>query len=483
MVSTDLVTEGQTTPARTRESRLVTWIVVAFLAWMPLQTPIAVVAWQYLHLAIPAAQAILLLKDVWAAALFLALLVRHWREIRFFWFDWFALAFGVLVVVYSVLPAALGSHLPADSVIASARELLVPVELYGLGRLVGYAGVSTTFVTKAFLAVAAVAAVFSVGALGLFSQTFWTTTYNLVGFIHDVQGISSATTIWWASILANYGVDGWAVRAVGPFTHPVGTGVYFATPLIVAACAAWMTDRRNRKMMVFAALAVALFELALITPISRGTWIGFAGAIIVCGVVLHKNRLAVLTIVVFAAYIALVPPYSAPIRSLIDGSDDSAVGHASAIDHGIQVITAAPQGSGVGQADQFGTQLAGANEAAGVGENMYLTTYTSVGPLGLVAFAVWLVAVLLSLLRGIRPTLPVWVSVGVGAGLLAEAAAGMTASTLMRFTTAASIWLMVGLVIAVPVSRSRWSDLSVIRHPRQWLRSRSTKPAAQVSEG
>ena len=147
------------------------------------------------------------------------------------------------------------------------------------------------------------------------------------------------------------------------------------------------------------------------------------------------------------------------------------------------MITAAPQGSGVGQADQFGTQLAGANEAAGVGENMYLTTYTSVGPLGLVAFAVWLVAVLLSLLRGIRPTLPVWVSVGVGAGLLAEAAAGMTASTLMRFTTAASIWLMVGLVIAVPVSRSRWSDLSVIRHPRQWLRSRSTKPAAQVSEG
>ena len=483
MASTAVSTEGPGTPAQTRESLYVTWIVVAFLAWLPLQTPIAVVAWQYLHLSIPAAQAILVLKDVWAASLFLVLLVRHRRQIHFIWFDWFALAFGVLVAIYSIVPAALGSHLPAASVIASARELLVPVELYGLGRLAGYAGVSTRFLTMAFLVIAGVAAVFSVGAMALFSQTFWTTTYNLVGFIHDVQGITSATTIWWASILANYGVDGWAVRAVGPFTHPVGTGVYFAMPMVMVVCAAWMTDRRKRKMMVVGALAVTLFGLALITPISRGTWIGFLGATVVCGAVLHKYRLAALTIILFVAYIAIVPPFNSTIVSLIDGSDDSAAGHKAAIVTGIQVITASPGGSGVGQGDQYGQALAGAAQAAGVGENMYLTTYASTGPVGLVAFAVWLGAVLWSLMIRLRPTLPVWISVGVGAGLLAVAAAGMTASTLMRFTTAASIWILVGLVIAVPTSGSRRIDWRGLRHPRTWLRSRGTKPDAPPAEG
>ena len=131
------------------------------------------------------------------------------------------------------------------------------------------------------------------------------------------------------------------------------------------------------------------------------------------------------------------------------------------------MITANPVGSGVGQGDQYGQQLAGAAEAAGVGENMYLTTYASTGPLGLLAFVIWLGALLLSLIRRIRPSLPVWISVGVGAGLLAVAAAGMTASTLMRFTTAASIWILVGLVIAVPAAGSRWPNFGAIRHPRR----------------
>jgi hypothetical protein len=52
----------------------------------------------------------------------------------------------------------------------------------------------------------------------------------------------------------------------------------------------------------------------------------------------------------------------------------------------------------------------------------------------------------------------------------------MTASTLMRFTSAASIMLIVGLVVAEPASGSRWGlNLDALRHPRDWYRSRGTK--------
>lgn len=465
------------------EARLVTWIVVAFLVWMPLQTPVAVVVWQYLHVSDHIAQGILLFKDFWAVALILVLFARHWREIRFRWYDWCALAFGVLVFVYSVVPAALGSHLPALAIIASARELLVPVELYAMGRLIGYAGVSTTFVVRAFLVVAAVAAIFSVATWALMPQNFWNSTYNLVLFIHDVQGVTTATTLWWASILSNYGPYGWSIRAVGPFTHPVGAGVYFAMPMALVLCAAWLSDVRRRLALAVVLVGVVLFAAAVISPISRGTWIGLVGAVVIAGAVLHKYRLAAITVVVFVLFVALVPPYSYAIRSAVNGTDTSTAGHEDAVNHAVTVITSAPAGVGVGEGDQFGAVFSG-GESAGVGENMYLTTYASVGPLGFLAFILLLVGMLWDLFGRLRPKLPAWIPIGVGVGLLAELAAGLSASTLMRFTTAAGIWLLVGLVIAVPGGALR-PDFAAVLHPRKWLASRgkdakAAEPAASV---
>ena len=466
--------------SRLTEATVVTWILVAFLVWIPLQTPIAVLAWQYLHVSLTVARGILLTKDAWAAALFLVLLVRHRREIRFLWFDWFALAYCVLVAVYSCGPALLGSHLPALAVIASAREMLVPVELYGLGRLAGYAGVSVEGIVKAFLVVAAVSAVFAVGAFILAPAEFWQTTYNLVGFVRVVQGISSATSIWTTAILTMYGTLGYAVRAVGPFTHPVGTGVYFAMPFALAVCAVWLGDLRRKAALAIAIGGMLLFALAVLTPISRGTWIGLIGALVVGGVLVHRYRLGAITVVLFVACVVAIPPFSYAVWSGVKGEDASTNNHASAITSGVSEIISNPLGGKVGQNDQFGQEIAAASgvETNNVGENMYLTTYASVGPLGLLVYLIWLAAVLVELFGRVRRGLPAWIPAGVAIGLLAEVAAGMSASTLMRFTIAASMMLIVGLVISAPGSEFRRPDLAGLRHPRRWLGSRGSDAEA-----
>jgi hypothetical protein len=480
-VISDAAASGATTErsrsvrsSRPTEATLVTWILVAFLVWVPLQTPVAVLAWQYLHVSLTLAREILLTKDVWAAALFLVLLLRHRREIRFLWFDWFALAYCVLVAVYSCGPALLGSHLPALAVIASAREMLVPVELYGLGRLAGYAGVSVVGIVRAFLVVAAAAAIFAVGAFVLLPGEFWATTYNLVGFIHDVQGISTATDIWKTAILTMYGTLGNAVRAVGPFTHPVGTGVYFAMPFALAVCAVWLGNLRQKAALAIAIGGMLLFALAVLTPISRGTWIGLIGALVVGGALVHRYRLAAFTVVLFVACLVTIPPFSYAVWSGVSGQDASANNHASAIESGVSQIISNPLSSTVGQNDQFAQEIAAASgiETNNVGENMYLTTYASVGPLGLLVYVIWLAAVLVELFGRVRRGLPAWIPAGVAIGLLAEAAAGMSASTLMRFTNAASMMLLVGLVISAPGSGFRRPDLTALRHPRRWLGSR-----------
>ncbi len=474
MASTAAVASSLSVPIRTRESTLVTWIVIAFLAWMPLCTPVSLLAWENHLVSVPVAQAILLVKDGWAAGLIAVLFLRHIREIRFRWFDWCALAYAALVVVYSVVPSLLGSHLSALSVIASARELLVPVELYGLGRLAGYAGVSTATVVKAFLVIAAVAAAFTVAAFVLEPGAFWQNTYELVNFIRVVQGVPTAWTTWQISLLTMYGSFGEAIRAVGPFSHPVGTGVYFAMPLTLVVCAAWLSSRRQKVAMVTVMIGVVLFALAVITPISRGTWIGFVGAVVVCGAVLHRYRLSVLTVVVFAAFIVLVPPFSWSVWASVAGNDSSTNAHTQTVQKDVtHVLTTNPVvGPKVGAGDSAGQNYTAGDDAAGVGENMYLTAYASVGPLGALAFVAWLGALLVELFGRVRSGIPAWISIGVAAGLLAEVAAGMTASTLMRFTTSASMMLLVGLVVAQPTSGSRIPDLAALRHPRQWFRSR-----------
>jgi hypothetical protein len=461
------------------EARLVTWILVAFLVWIPLQTPVAVVAHQYLHVSDRIAQAILLLKDAWAAGLIAVLALKHAREIRFRWFDWFALAYVVLIGVYSVVPTLLGSRLPALAIVSSARELLVPVELYCLGRLAGYAGVSALSLTRAFLVAAAGAAVFSVGAFLILPSSFWRTTYNLVGFVHDVQGITSATSLWAASLVGYYGNSGEFLRATGPFTHPVGTAVYFSLPFVLAVCAAWTTNLRRATGAIVVVAGVVLFGLAILTPISRGIWIGFLIAIAVTGVVLHKYRLAAVTILVFCCIVLLGAPFKYALSSAADGTDGSAIAHGSALWYGIQWCLGHLLGGGVGQGDQYGaiySAQAGV-DAAGVGENMYLTTYASVGPFGLLAFVVFVGALLWETINRVRESMPVWVSVGVGATLLACLAAAMSASTLMRFTTAASIWLLVGVVVAEPASGFRWPG-PVLRERLDGLRHRVPKTEA-----
>jgi hypothetical protein len=259
----------------------------------------------------------------------------------------------------------------------------------------------------------------------------------------------------------------------------VGAAVYFSLPFILAVCAAWTTNLRRTTAAILVAAGLVLFGLAILTPISRGIWIGFLIAVAVLGVTLRKYRLAVVTVVVFCAIVVLVAPFKYALSSAADGSDGSAVAHGSALWYGIQWCLNHLLGGGVGQGDQYGAIYSAGSgaDAAGVGENMYLMTYASVGPFGLLAIVAFFAAMLWETINRIHESVPVWVSVGVGAALLASLVAAMSASTLMRFTTAASIWLLVGVVVAAPVTGQRVTVADLRQRFGRFRRRAPAEPA------
>jgi O-antigen ligase len=301
-------------------------------------------------------------------------------------------------------------------------------------------------------------------------------------FVREVQGLPGALSLWDISILGHYGVGagntGQFPRAIGPFTHPVGASHYFVAPLLLAVSRtmtlSWRADRRTA--ITWAALAL-LFAAAVVTPISRGSWIAAGVGVLVCGISLRRVRLALAALVLTGIFVVLVPPFSYSIRSAVSLEDSSVIGHTQAVEEGVTTVAENPFGLGVGQADQVGSAFAGGADAAGVGENMYLAILVTVGPLGLVAFLVFMVGLGLGLAPR-RDRVVSWMTVALFAALVGYAASAFTASPLMRFTTSASFWLLAGLlVVQLPVDvRGR---LSGIRHARPFSRPTSGSRAGR----
>jgi O-Antigen ligase len=487
-----------TTPETARLGRQRTTVAIAvLLLWLPLQTPAAIFAYQYLHVSPNVDRAILLLKDAAVglviAYLFVSLVRRHGlRGLRMLWFDWLALIYVGLLGAYSVIPVLAGSKLPILAVAASLREFLVPVELYALGRLAVLAGVSRDAIVKWFLAVALLAASATVLLYAFVPVQFWSSTLDLVSFERDIQGIGNAHTLWDISLLGQYGVgdSGTFPRAVGPFTHPVGTAFYFVVPLLLAVPLVFALWRQHERRKIAVALGVSLvLAAAVITPISRGSWIAAVVGVLIAGLAFRRVLAVGLALALVGVVLLATPPFSYSITSVLNRSDSSVVGHEDAVQKGVHVVLQNPAGLGVGQSDYFGSTLSGGGStagalssgdagsaSAGVGENMYLSVLVAIGPIGLVALAGWMIGLALHLLPRRRADVD-WIDVGLLAALAGSAISALTASALMRFTTSASFWLLVGLAVARTAGETRPSVAAILRSSVATIARRNPRQA------
>jgi hypothetical protein len=443
------------------------------LVWLAIQTPIVIAAFQYGHLSAEASREVLLIKDAVVAGLLLYLAARHWRSFKWQWFDLMAVIYTVTIVAYTVVAVAVGTPGTLTGTLSSARELLVPTELYALGRLAGTAGVDWRGLAFVFLAVSAAAAVFAVVQYLLGSPSFYSSTLDLVTFERQVQGFAGADNLWNISLLGDYGTGaGEYFRAVGTFTHPVGTAHYFVLPLALSVAMAFFSRGRQRLLAVSASV---LFALVIVFTISRGTWMAAGLAVLACGFFFRRTRYATLAVAVAIVLVALTPPFSTSITSVFNGTDSSATVHASVVQHAVdnisQNIGQDILGIGMGQADKFGSvDLTVVASELGQGENTYLSIFINAGPVALVTFVLLGIGLIGSLATIRKATSANWASIAVVAALIGYAVSAMTSSPLMRFTTSASFWLFAGLVVVAGGvnGRSGWRSWAMSLVRRIW---------------
>jgi hypothetical protein len=436
---------------------------VGLIVWLPLQTPIAIALYQYGGLSVNAVRAFVLAKDVIVALAVVVLLARHFRDLRWHWFDLSAVMFLVLLAIYSVVPLLSPGGPSLNATVAGLRQFILPMEVYALGRLAAASGVRFGAVLRPFFVISIAAALFT-SVLYLFVPvSFWTSTLDLVRYVREVQGLPNANSLWDISVVGTYGqASGETIaRAIGPFTHPVGTAAYFILPLALSAGALSFASRRREWHPVVWAVAGLLFLASIVFSISRGGWIAAGLAILLCGFSLRQVRLSLLVVATMAAVVWFVPPFSVSLHSALNGTDGSAILHQQAVDQGVQTIGQNPFGSGVGRSDyQFGETFGGSGGEGTLLENTYLSVFVGIGPLGLGTFMAWLAGIVLALWPRARSLRYHWPRVAVVAAVVGLAVASLTSATLLRFTTGASFWVLVGLLIGhLPPGRSFAANL------------------------
>jgi len=457
-----------------------TWTLILVLVWLPLQTPIAIAVFQYGH-SVGLARATLLLKDAAVALLLLYALATTWPSLRLRWFDQAAIAYVVLVMVYSAVPWLLGSHQTITAVAAAAREFVLPVEAYALGRLAYLAGVDLKFIFKAFVAASAVIAATAVLEYFVLPITFWSSTLDLVSFERVVQGIPGAQTLWDISLLGDYGAgQGAYPRAIATFTHPVGAAGYFILPLGLTVAAWFSGEGRGKRLMTSALVGLSLlFGLATVVTVSRGAWVAAAVVVVMCGYIFRRLRMAFLCLTIVGIFLIGVAPFNQSITSALDQNDSSVVGHMEALGRDVQAVIENLFGLGLGSADRIvdlqvatpaptamaqasqtpattssGTSNNSDIESASIGEDLYLSVLVSTGPLGAATFFAWCLGVIVALFRGARRSARSWLVIGTTTALVGSLVSATTSSAMMRFTTAASAWLLLGLATSLVLATS-----------------------------
>jgi hypothetical protein len=317
--------------------------------------------------------------------------------------DWLALGFGVLVVVYGVLPQSwLGGHATHKGVLYAARHDLLPVGAYFLGRGLDLTERERARLCHTVLAVAAFVAVFGLVDVYAVPLSWWR---PVGGWFHDQLG------------LRYFGLSDLPEN----FVYNAGNGVVFrrltstflsplATSYLLVVALFFVPLRRRWGPP----LALLLFAALLLTH-TRSALLALVGGLVLLALVRRSARPLLYAVVVAVIGFAFVKAYDHvgprthfTRTELIEqeqnakrhpgaSNDPTAVNEASTTEHwralreGVHTVVHHPWGFGLGNS---GVTAVRTHITPKAGESTYTEFGVELGLLGALAFLAWSLSLL-----------------------------------------------------------------------------------------
>jgi len=396
----------------------------------------------------------------WKEALLLvAIAVLGWAvrdRMTFTLVDALAVAYTVAVVVYALVPQDwLGGDATGRGELLALRHHLLPVGGYVLGRLLGSLQRGTAWVGGAMVLTAAGVALLGLADLAVVSLQAWRDSgvpswyREQLGL--DYRGLSGLPENW----VYNTGDEDNPIRRlVSTFLSPLASAYAFVVALVYVA---------SRPLRWWWALVAAPLFVGLLYTHTRAAFVALAVGLVLLG--LLQRRLApmvlgvasaVVAAVFLVAYSSIGPSTSytpeeleflrANAETEPESADPFSPGESSASSHwqnlrdGIEAVLDHPQGYGLGNtgvvAKRTGVEIK-------AGESTYAELGVDTGIVGMAAFMLWSLALLLSRVRR-EP----WVAAAFATVLLL----GLQTDVIGIHWLAVVVWAAAGIAI----SRQAW---------------------------
>jgi hypothetical protein len=317
--------------------------------------------------------------------------------------DWLALGFGVLVVVYGVLPQSwLGGGATHKGVLYAARHDLLPVGAYFLGRGLDLTENERARLCHTVLAVAAFVAAFGLIDVYAVPLSWWR---PVGGWFHDQLGLDYfGLSDLPENFVYNAGNGVVFRRLTSTFLSPLATSYLLVVALFFVRLRAW----RGR------VLALLLFAALLLTH-TRSALLALVGGLVVLAIVRRSLRPLLFAVVVAVLGFAFVKSYdhigprthftkaelvqqeeNAKLHHGVS-NDPTAVNEASTREHlqalreGVHTVVHHPWGFGLGNS---GVTAVRTHIRPKAGESTYTELGVELGLLGALVFVVWSLSLL-----------------------------------------------------------------------------------------
>jgi hypothetical protein len=327
--------------------------------------------------------------------------------------DVLAVVYALVVLAYALIPQGwLDGDATARGELLALRHHLLPVAAYALGRLLGVVW-QERFVLGGAIAITAAGVVFiGLADLALINLQAWRES-GVPGWYReqlglDYEGLSGLPENW----VYNTGDEESPMRRlVSTFLSPLASAYAIVVALIYVV---------SRPLRWWWAALAALLYVGLLYTHTRAAFAALAVGLVLLGVLQRRLApviLAVGSVVVGAAFLAAYPTLG-PATSYTDEeleflranaeqepgesadpfspTESSASSHWRNLRDGLETVLEHPQGYGLGNAGAVAKRTGVVIKA---GESTYTELGVDAGLVGMAAFVLWSLALLLALLR------------------------------------------------------------------------------------
>jgi O-Antigen ligase len=376
--------------------------------------------------------------------------------------DLLALAFGLLVCIYSVLPQDwLGGAADRSAIGLALKHDLIPVGAYFLGRSLVLRRQELVPLVWTLLGAAAAVAVLGLLDDFLIPISWWRDS-AVVDYFHehlgyDYQGTGGLPE----NFIYNTGSeDHFLRRLVSVFLGPLASAYMFVTALLLGAALV-----RRRALL---AVSSAVLAAGLLFTFSRSSLLALAAGLLVLAFVTHRWWPVAATVATIAVSVAWVHvfPHVAPegkwtkqdlvqqrnIAKQNPGASGSAGSinepsihsHWISLREGVRTVIHHPQGYGLGNAGQTASRTGTPIKA---GESNYTELGVETGLLGSILWTAWGVVLFAGLVFTARTT-RWWAAAGIAAAFGAALLLAVQTDVIGDPWMAYCLWSLAGLAFS-----------------------------------